>query len=297
MKKFILPVVALALVFLMYSCGSKKQEEGSESDAFEEAQKQSGEVSESLEGVIYNVPPPSEIPWLLEATGAEFNGDLVNSYTVADNYKTTFDVAALNLGVYAADLGYLSVYDKTQDAINYLTTMKSLADHLGVASAYDENLIARFESNLGTKDSLEFIINEGVENADELLKSEDRSQAAALMTTGSFVEGLYVATQLIETYPENVLSEEQRFTILTPLIVVVLQQENSLGDLIKLATSVPQDGLIAQVVSDLKELQQIYAELDIDEKIQNNQTSELLNDETLKRLTQRIAKVRMDIVK
>lgn len=296
MKKFILPIVALALVVFMYSCGSKQQAEGSEAGAFEEAQNQPG-VSESLEGVIYNVPPPSEIPWLLEATGAEFNGDLVNSYTIADKYKTTFDVAALNLGVYASDLGYLSVYDKTQDAINYLSTMKSLADHLGVASAYDEDLIVRFENNIGAKDSLEYIINEGVKNADELLKSDDRSQAAALMTTGSFIEGLYVATQLIATYPENILTEEQRFTILTPLIRVVLEQENSLGDLIKMATSVPQDGLVAQVVSELKILQGIYSELDIEDKIQNNKTDELTGDETMGRLTTQIAKIRQDIVK
>ena len=295
MKKYVLPVVAFALVVFIYSCGSKQQEEGSEADAFQDAQKEP-DVQESLEGVIYNVPEPSEIPWLLEATGAEFNGNLINSYTVADKYKTTFDVAALNLGIYASDLGYLSVYDKTQDAINYLTTMKSIADHLGVASAYDETLISRFENNIGTKDSLQNIINEGVRNADELLKSEDRSQAAALMTTGSFIEGLYVATQLIATYPEDILTEEQRFTILTPLIRVVLEQEKSLDDLIKLASSVPQDGMIADVVTELKTLKGIYSELDIEEKIQNNQTDALLSDETLGRLTAQIAKVRQDIV-
>ena len=274
----------------------QKQTEGSEAEAFDEAQEEQGDVTEDLEGIIYNVPPPSEIPYLLEATGVEFNESLVNNYTLVDKYKTTFEVAALNLGIYASDLGYLSVNDKTQDAINYLTSMKALADHLGVSSAYNEELVQRFEANIGARDSLQAIINEGVKSADELLKNDDRSQIAALMTTGSFVEGLYIATQLIKTYPDNVLTDEQRLTVLTPLIRVVLEQENSLGDLIKLATSVPQDGLIVQVVEDLTGLQQVYSELDIEEKIQNNQTEDLLNDENLNKLAEQIAKIREEIV-
>jgi hypothetical protein len=296
MKKFVSPFFALALIFALYSCASKQQEEGSASTDFDAAQEDPGGVSDNLEGIIYNIPPPSEIPYLLEATGVEFNGSLVNSYNIVDKYKTTFDVAALNLGIYAADLGYLSSNDKTQDAINYLTSMKSLADHLGVSSAYNEDIMVRFESNIGSRDSLQSIINEGVENADELLKSEDRSQTAALMTTGSFVEGLHIATQLIATYPDNVLTPEQRMTVLTPLITVVLEQENSLGDLIKLASSVPQDGLIATVTEDLKTLQQIYSELDIAEKINNNQTEDLLGDETLGRLSAQVSKLRTEIV-
>ena len=296
MKKFVSPFFALALIFALYSCASKQQEEGSASADFDDAQEDPGGVSDNLEGIIYNIPPPSEIPYLLEATGVEFNGSLVNSYNIVDKYKTSFDVAALNLGIYAADLGYLSSNDKTQDAINYLTSMKSLADHLGVSSAYNEDIMVRFESNIGSRDSLQSIINEGVENADELLKSEDRSQTAALITTGSFVEGLHIATQLIETYPDNVLTPEQRMTVLTPLITVVLEQENSLGDLIKLANSVPQDGLIATVTEDLKTLQQIYSELDIAEKINNNQTEDLLGDETLGRLSAQVSKLRTEIV-
>ena len=296
MKKLVSPFFALALIFALYSCASKQQEDGSASEDFDAAQEDQGGVPDNLEGIIYNIPPPSEIPYLLMATGVEFNGSLVNSYNIVDKYKTTFDVAALNLGIYAADLGYLSSNEKTQDAINYLTSMKSLADHLGVSSAYNEELVVRFESNIGSSDSLQQIINEGVRKADELLKSEDRSQTAALMTTGSFVEGLYIATQLIATYPDNVLTPEQRMTVLTPLITVVLEQENSLGDLIKLATSVPQDGLIATVVEELKELEVIYQELNIAEKIANNQTEDLLTDETLNRLGDQLKKIRSSIV-
>ncbi len=296
MKKYFLHLLVITATLIIYSCGSKQQDTESESDAFDNAQEEADEVSESLEGVIYNIPSPAEIPWLLEATGVEFDESLTNGYSLVDNYKTTFDVSALNMGIYAADLGYLSAYDKTQDAINYLTSMKGLADHLGVASAWDVEMLERFESNLGSKDSLYIIIEEGVENADKQLKNEDRSQAAALMTTGSFIEGLYIATQLIQSYPTDILSTEDRMTILTPLIRVVLEQEKSLQALLKLATSVPQDGMIVQVVKDLNGLDATFTELDIDEKIAQNQTDELLNDVTLRNLANQIAEMRRGIV-
>jgi hypothetical protein len=48
---------------------------------------------------------------LLQATGAEFNQSLLNDRSKVDQYSSRNDKAALNLGI-AADIGYLSSYDK-----------------------------------------------------------------------------------------------------------------------------------------------------------------------------------------
>ena len=42
-----------------------------------------------------------------------------------NQYATDFS-KALNLGIYGADLGYVSMYNKTQDAISYLAVIASL---------------------------------------------------------------------------------------------------------------------------------------------------------------------------
>ena len=296
MKKYVIQLLMFALITGIVACNSKKQEEGAESDEFDAAQEQSANVASSVESVIYNIPPPAEIPWLLETTGAEFNESLINPHTEVDKYMTTFDVAAMNLGVYAADLGYLSSYEKTQGALNYLNAMKKLADFIGATTAYDVTMLQRFEQNLGSRDSLEHIINQGIEAADQLLKDDDRLQLAALLTIGSFIEGLYISTQLIERYPETLLSEEARFTILTPLIRVVFDQRNSLNDLQKLANTVTQEGKIAEVTNELEELKDIYASLNIEEKLAENRGNELLNDETLKKIGEKVAKIRNGIV-
>ncbi len=294
MKKIIFHVFVLALLAGMTSCGSKKDAEGSESDAFNGSQDR-GDPTDSFEDIILNIPPPSEIPYLLLTTGADFNESIINPYSKVDQYLTTEAVKALNLGVYAADLGYLSSYDKTQDALNYMASMKKLADELGATTAYDMEMFGRFESNLGERDSLYKIIDQGILDADVILKSEDRGDIAVMLTVGSFTEGLYIATQLIAQYPKGIFTEEQKYTVLTPLIRVILEQENSLGDLIKLASSVPSSDRTDKLISELKSLQEQFEALDIDEKIADNRGEELLNDATLKNMIDQVAVLRNSI--
>jgi len=295
MKKYFYYMLVLAFVAGMTACGSKKDSEGSESDEFNNAQAAQGDAAKSFDDIIYNIPPPTEIPYLLLSTGADFNESFTNPYTRVDEYLTTEQTKALNLGIYAADLGYLSSYNKTQDALNYLTSMKKLADDLGVATAYDIEMMNRFEKNLGTQDSMYAIINQGVSQADAVLKSNDRGNIAAMLVVGSFIEGLYIGTQLVEQYPKGIFTEEQKYTILTPLIKVILEQENSLNDVISLASSVPQDGKMKEIVAELKILQEGYAALDVEEKVAENKGEELMNDEALKAITDQINKIRQQI--
>lgn len=295
MKKYLSHILVLALLAGMTACGSKNDSEGSEAKAFKDSQEQKSDDSKSFDELLLNIPAPSEIPYLLLTTGADFNESIINPYTNVDRYMTTEEVKALNLGVYGADLAYLSSYDKTQDAINYMGSMKKLADELGATTSYDREMVTRFETNLGDKDSLYKIIDSGMSQADLLLKSEDRGDIAIMLTIGSFAEGLYIATQLIAQYPEDIFTEEQKYTVLTPLIRVILEQEKSLNDLIKLAGSVPANDTMNTLVSGLKTLQEHYAALDIEEKINNNQGADLLSDESLKDIIDQVAVVRNSI--
>ena len=135
----------------MASCGSSSSDKDKNSSEFKEAEES---LKEQIEEVIYNIPSPSEIPYLLQATGAEFNESLVNPRTKVDQYASRTDKAALNLGVYAADIGYLSSYDKTQEAIDYLNSTKTLADNLGIIGSFDVEVLQKFEANISNKDSL-----------------------------------------------------------------------------------------------------------------------------------------------
>ncbi len=277
----------------MIACGGKKTESVDESAEFDVAKE---ELKQSIDKVIYNIPSPAELPYLLEATGADFNGTFVNSIESLSKYKSTFDKAALNLGVYAGDIGYLSSYSQTQEALDYLQAAKELADYLGVVDAMDQAVLERFEQNIDERDSLYTIINNAVDHVDEYLLTEQRNKVAALVTTGSFIEGLYVSTELVRTYPRDLLPDDTRNLILTPVIQLIFKQEESLKELIRLVNSVEQDALISEIKAGLEDLKSNFEAINMEEQIKNNRADLMLTDESLSSITETVNKIRTDII-
>jgi hypothetical protein len=274
------------------SCGSSSSDKDKNSSEFKEAEQS---LKEQIEEVIYNIPSPSEIPYLLQATGAEFNPSLLNARTKVDQYASRTDKAALNLGVYAADIGYLSSYDKTQEAIDYLNSAKTLADNLGVIGSFDVEVLQKFEANISNKDSLARLLDRTIKKTQSFLADDDRNKLSAMVVTGSFVEGLYISTGLIKSYPKDLLPDDSRNLVLTPLMRVVLEQKKSVTDLVKMLSSLEQTDPIAAIVTDLKSLEKAYADLNIEEQIKNNKASLVLTDKNLIEITNIVEKLRKNI--
>ncbi|MGE0772743.1 MAG: hypothetical protein AB7K37_13590 [Cyclobacteriaceae bacterium] len=275
-------LVFVTLISLgLWSCGSSNKE-GDNSDEFKQAEES---LEEQIQDIVYNIPSPTEIPYLLEATGAEFNQSLVNDRRKADQYVTRNDKAALNLGVYAADIGYLASYSKTQESIDYLNACKNMADGLGIIGTFDIEILKRFENNISNKDSLAALLNRSIQKSEAYLKDDNRNKLAALILTGSFVEGLYISTGLIKTYPKDLLPDDTRNLVLTPLMRVILEQEKSVDELLKMLSTVEQTEPVSSIVSDLTALQASYRALNIEEQIKNNQANMVLTDKNLAEIT------------
>jgi hypothetical protein len=284
-------ILLLLLTLGLWSCGSKK-ENNENSDEFKQAEES---LTEEIKDVENNLPSPTEIPYLLQATGAEFNQSLLNDKKKADSYLTRNDKAALNLGIYASDIGYLVSYDKTQEAIDYVNASKKLANGLGVLGAFDQEVLKRFEKNIAQKDSLTKLVNDAVEQTGKYLKGDNRLKPAALMIAGSFIEGLYISTGLIKSYPKD-LKEEDRLSVLTPLLRVVLQQRQSINELAKMLGSVEQTEPVTSILEQLTSLEASYRALNIEEKIKNNQADKILSDKNLADITSTVEKLRKSIV-
>ena len=293
LKTSLLQIVMLFAIAIFISCGGNNETNQDASNEFDDAKES---LKENIEAVIVHIPSPAELPYLLQATGADFNSSLINSKESVDKYLSTFDKAAMNLGVYAADIGYLSSYEQTQEALDYLQVAKQLADHLGVVDAVDQVVMERFEKNIDEKDSLYKIINNAIENVDQYLKTQALHRVAALVTTGSFIEGLYVSTELVRTYPKDLLPDDARNLILTPVIGIILKQEESISELIKLIESLPEDELTSKIKTDLKALQENYAALNMEDQIKNNRADLMITDKILVDITATVNIMRSDII-
>ncbi len=284
----IIATLALGLV----SCVSSNEDNGESSKEFDEADES---LKNQIDELVYKIPPPSEIPYMLQASGAEFNQDLVNSREKVDQYTNRSDKAAQNLGVYAADIGYLTSYDKTQESIDYLTACKTLSDDLGLIGTFDAELLQKFEENISNKDSLTRFLDRTIKKSETFLKDGSRNKLSSLVIAGSFIEGLYISTGLIKSYPKNILPEDSRNLILTPLMSVVLKQKSSVSEMVKMLSAAEQTETVATMVQDLKTLEQTYKELNIEEQIKKNRADLVLSDKNLEGITILVEKIRKNI--
>jgi hypothetical protein len=281
----------LVLGMTVTACGPSKDKDGDSSKDFEDAEKS---LKQQIPDVVSNLPPPTEIPYLLASTGAEFNASLVNDKKFAAQYGAKTEKAALNLGVYTADIGYLSSYEKTQETIDYINACKGLADNLGIMGSFDLEIMKKFEANVANKDSMASLLNQTIKKADKYLRDDSRNKLAVLIVTGSFVEGLYISTGLVKSYPKD-LSPADRNLILTPVMRIILRQKDSVGEIIKMLKNVDQVDPVGSIVIDLTSLQGYYNSLNIEDQIKNNRGDLVLTDKNLTEITKVVEKLRKNI--
>ena len=208
-----------------------------------------GEVSEKankVKEIFYTIPSPVEMVSLIKKSGARYDHTMLNDVRNLDRYSTARR-KAINLGIYGADLSYASVFNQNQESIIYLSAAKQLADELGVSSAFDDALMERVEMNIENRDSLLHIISETFYVLDSYLKENKRSNISAQIITGGWVEGLYLASKIIETKGKE-----------EALVDRLIDQKYALNDLIELNKSYNKDGSLDKLLSDLKSLNEIY---------------------------------------
>ncbi|NJL13484.1 MAG: hypothetical protein HC913_11085 [Microscillaceae bacterium] len=280
------------LCLLLMACGGGTDKPKEDADTSEATT----EVQENLQKVLTDVPEPSELPYQLKATGAEFDTKLPNPHGNVEKYLASNHEAALNLGIYAADIGYVSVYEQVQNALDYVKAVERLGDKLDISNAFDPKMQERFKGNLNNIDSLTSIINEALKKSDQYLKDNERNNIAALIFAGVYIEGLYVATQLIDTYPDDLLPKDAKDEVLMGLARIITEQDKPLEGLLSALKSLEADDKMKALIADLEDLKQIFGKLNIQEKIEKNQGEFIINDETIKGITEKVKAIRLGMV-
>ncbi len=195
-------ILICSLFILFASCSSEKSKKKSaelnledfisEDDIF-------NDVSQAKK-IFYSLPSPLETAMLIKSAGADYDEELLNSLDNVDKYSTNMSMA-LNLGIYTTDLSFASLFDQTQTSINYMEAAKKMAEGLDITDAINSETIKRLEQNLNNRDIIMDIISETFLNSSSYLKENDREAVAAIVLVGGWIEGLYIATQLVGNKP------------------------------------------------------------------------------------------------
>lgn len=218
-------ILALIIAFSSYSCksGNQKQKEDIDIEQFVSEEEIFNEI-DNAKKIFYSLPSPLETAMLLKSAGAEFKGNLLNELSNVPNY-TTNRAMALNLGIYTTDLSFASLFDQTQTSINYMDAARSMAEGLDISDAIDNQTIKELEENLDKRDVVMDIISETFLNSSAYLKENDREDVAAIVLVGGWIEGLYIASELIgdnsiegNELADRVLEQKLSFNILERLL-------------------------------------------------------------------------------
>lgn len=188
----------LIMAVLMAGCGSEKRKSGSDELSLSDSEMDVGILEDinSAKQIFYSLPSPLETAMLIKNAGASYNEDLLNSVDKTSDYTTNKSMA-LNLGIYTTDLSFASLFDQTQTSIRYMNAAKRMADGLGILDAIDNNTIEMLEENINNRDRIMDIISETFMNSSSFLTENERPALASIVLVGGWVEGLYIASNLV----------------------------------------------------------------------------------------------------
>ena len=220
--------------------------------------------------IFYSLPSPLESAILIKSSGAGYSEKLLNPLGSVTKYTTNKSMA-LNLGIYITDLSYASLFDQAQTTIKYMEASKKMATGLGITDAIDKATMDRLEENINNRDVILDIISETFMSSTAFLKDNDRQPLATISLVGGWVEGLYLATQLVGDSPLD-----------NKIVGRIVDQKLSLEMVIKLLDGNKENADIVNVTTSINQLKAVYDKIKINTSKISSVTDTVKHVTTLK---------------
>lgn len=238
----IFSAVIYLLVFNLILVGCKGSSDGEGRDIDNDVLDPNSSLNTVFDGKIFSIPSPIQTSMMIRELDIDFNPNYLNPTDNLSGYNTSYK-QALNLGVFGTDLGYVSLYNKSDYSIKYLASIEKITEQLGLTSAFDKRFMKRFESNLANQDSMMILAADAFRKADNFLKNSNRKAISALVLTGGWIESMNLACELNNQRPSQRLVER------------IGEQQLSLATIIEILTEYNDDKANDELIQDLTDLQ------------------------------------------
>ncbi len=272
MKRTIAIVTSLMLIFSLVTlptCKNKSAERTQKKVELETVKDLEGKIETN----VYPLPTSVEVIKMLTELQVGYIIGISNSVENAKKYFTS-QSRALNLGVYGADLSYATLYNVEQEVINYLNTIRSLANELNMTQIYKEEFYDQIKKNFDNRDELVRILTGTFNETYSYLAENDQQALALLVVGGAWVEGMYLTTHVSEAaYQVAGISK------------VLLDQKASFEEYLELTKPYANDPVISDFIALLDPIKQVYSKLG---------TS--LTEQNIKDITKAIEDIRSKVV-
>ncbi len=199
----------------------------------------------------YLIPSPEGLFSFIKDGKLKFSDAVTNPTNNIDDYVDTRE-KEINFGIYSADLAYVASFNKYQQSVDYLNTVRTLSDEIGISAVFDQNLIGRIDNIIDDQDSLLKVTSDSYLSIVRYLESSDRKKSLALIVTGGWVESIYVVVNLLDSYKQD-----------AKVISLLASQKHVVNNLFSYLEQMKSEPSIQMTINDLKPLSDFYASLEV----------------------------------
>jgi uncharacterized protein YceK len=293
--------LSLLLIFAIMGCQSETTttETGETTNGTEAATDTPQIDDRAVNDIINSIPSPLELSTLIKSLGAEYKKENLNNHEFVDNYTNNYR-QALNLGVYSTDLGFANIYGKNQDVLNYLNSVKKIAEQLKIEEFFDYNTIKKLATNTDNLDSLLQITTSNFEKINHHLHQQNREHLSILILTGGWIEASYLTSLVYSESKNERLREKlgEQKIVLTQILSVL-----------EVYKSKPNFSVLLE---DLKQLNKAYEKVTISEESaapqmvvengeivikQNSKSTVTITDQDVEEISTLLRSIRNKLVK
>lgn len=202
-----------------------------------------------FQSVYYRFPTPNEVFTFIKSEKLAFDPSLINPVSNVSKYLDSKS-QTIALGVYIADLAYITIFESYNNSLAYYKTIHNLSEKVRITSAYDLEVAKRIERNLQNLDSLKNISVESYSSMVEFLIMNNRETTLALIASGAYIECFYIAFNLAGKYsPSN------------PLIVKIIDLKYAFDNLYSYLEIYSDNQQVKEVAQQLKPLKSLFDQI------------------------------------
>ena len=284
-------IILLIIALFISACGQRTSENINLDDV-EIAKLQIS--AETMRAIIQDIASPLEVSTLINSLDIPFSA---TSLPNPENLSTELDPLeqAYRLGMFYTDLGYIHMYEKTDIGEDFLTSIDQLTTSLHINQYFDLATIKRLAARSSSMDSLMYVSVNSFNQMGNSLRESNHGDQSALMVTGAWLEGLYLATQATLRADNEHLRN------------MIGDQKLILNDLLLVLNFYNTDSLMTNYITDLEKIMNLYDEVEIISavgepeavekdgmlELVQSETSQLkMSDEVLGKITETTAQVR-----
>jgi hypothetical protein len=245
MKHLNYTLALLISLALFASCGSnQKKDQSTDTFNIEDYIKAAETIDPSIRTV-------EQILDILDLVNAEYYDVLTNDPYNAHSYKTTYPIAAANLGVYVVDIIYHFYGEDTESMYLAFQAAQELAKHIGVDSEFGAWTFENLEGTTMQRDTITRMFNQLLLDSEQYGSEKEMVFVHTAVLTGSFVEKVHITGNLLkQKLLAEEISQEDEGDIRELLVIFMNQlnpsttvlydafvkQQDQLGNLVVLAT-------------------------------------------------------------